>query len=314
MWVEEHWHGWVKPVSALVLMGLAYVAYNQQWLNESVAGPMLVAVIVGGTIAGASVPVFSLLEKPRDRNLFAAFLTIWAIAVGYPSLRASLPRPVLAEKRLGDTKDHVSETFTLAGNSGPYELSVGGSLKGGGEAQASYHLTVTGEGDVVDEISGEIARKFQSVRTSRSGGRTTQRQEHTENIHRLDHVRGSTIKVTLDGVDELLEDGLTITVHPAGLDPRLFLVAAALCVLVGLFIDYQLATTKVKTYLTMAAGFLFVFAWHYPTEATPHFLVKPATGWAFVGFLTGGLGGALAGFIGRQLKPPAKMKPKIPTK
>jgi hypothetical protein len=313
LWMEEHWHGWVKPVSALALIAIAYVAYNQHWVAESIAGPMLVAVIVGGTIAGASVPVFSLVEKARDRNLFAGFLAVWAIAVGYPSLRASLPRQVLTEKRLGDTKDHLTETITLADNSGPYELSIGGSLKGGGEAEASYHLTVTGEGETVDEVSGTIDRKFQSVRTSRRGGRATVRQDHSENVHRLEHVRGSTIKLTIEGVDDLLEDGLYITVHPAGLDPRLFLVAAALCMLVGLFVDYQLATTKVKTYLTMTAGFLFVFAWYYPTEATPHFLVPPAISSAVVAFVTGGLGGALAGFIARQVKPPAKMKPK-PTK
>ena len=169
IWMEEHWHGWVKPVSVLLLIAIAYVAYNQHWIAENIAGPMLVAVIVGGSIAGASVPVFSIVEKARDRNLFAGFLAVWAIAVGYPSLRASLPRQVLVEKRIGDTKDHLTETITLADTSGPYELSIGGSLKGGGEAEASYHLTVTGEGETVDEISGTVARKFQSVRTSRGG-------------------------------------------------------------------------------------------------------------------------------------------------
>ena len=312
MWMEEHWHGWVKPVSGLALMALAYVAYSQHWVAESIAGPMLVAVIVAGTIAATAVPVLPLLEKARDRNLFAGFLAVWAIAVGYPSLRASLPRSVLAEKHLGDTKEHLTETLTLPGNSGPYELSVGGSLKGGGEVEATYHLTVTGEGDTADEVLGSVDRKFQSVRTSRGGGRATVRQDHKENIHRLEHVRGSTIKLTLEGADDQLEDGIFITVHPGGPDPRLFLVAAALCMLVGLFVDYQLATTKTKTYLTMAAGFLFIFAWYYPTEATPHFLVPPAVSSMVVAFITGGLGGALAGFIGRQVKSPAKMKPKVP--
>jgi hypothetical protein len=311
MWMEEHWHGWVKPVSGLMLIAIAYVAYSQQWVTEGVAGPMLVAVIVGGTIAGAAVAVFPVLEKARDRNLFAGFLAVWAIAVGYPSLRASLPRQVLAEKRIGDTKEHLSETITLPGSSGPYELSVGGSLKGGGEVEASYQLTVSGEGDTTDEVSGSIDRKFQSVRTSRRGGRSSVRQEHRENVHRLEHVRGQTLKLTLEGVDDQLEDGIFVTVHPAGPDPRLFLVAAALCMLVGLFVDYQLATTKTKTYLTMAAGFLFAFAWYYPTQATPHFLVPPAISSAVIAFLSGGLGGALAGFIGRQVKPPAKMKPKM---
>ena len=310
LWIDEHWHGWAKPVSGIFFLALAYIAYSQHWIGEGLGGPLMVLVVVGGGIAAAALPTWQAIEGQRNRGLFAAFVGVWAIAAGYGPLRAALPKTELAQKKLGETKDHLNETVSLPSESGPYELFVGGNLKGNGDVEAPYRITVTGEGDASDEVTGAIKRTFVSQRISRKGGTTTQRRERTENVHRLEHAKGHDLKLALEGADDQLEDGLTVTVLRAGLPPFILLTLAALCVLVGLFIDYKLATNKTKTYLTMAAGFVLYFAWDYPRQATPHFLVPPAVGSAVEGFIIGGLGGALAGFIGRQMKPQSLMKVK----
>jgi hypothetical protein len=310
MWIDEHWHGWLKPVSGLVLLLVAYLAYSHNLLGdrtEGVAGPLVVGVIVIGTIALSVETPFQVLDKRRDRVLLGVFVALWAVSAGYPALRAALPRKALAERKLGDTKGHLTETFDLGGERGPFEISVGGSLKGSGEVEATYHLVVAGEGSTGDDVSGSLKRTLVHQRVGRRGGTSVQRQERTENLHRLDQTRGSQIKVTVDAPDEQLEDGLTVSVYQAGFDGRLVLALAALCVLVGLLLDYWLASPKVKTYMAMGTAVLLVFAYYYPTEATPRFLVPPAVGGLFFGLLAG-MGAELVAIIAKSFKPQPKVK------
>lgn len=317
MWLHEAWHGWMKSILPIVLLGVGYVAYSQRWLGdrtEGVLGVLLVVAIVGGTIALTVAPAYGLFQGAKRQWPFIAFVAVWAIATGYPALQITWPKPVLKEITLGEPKDHLSETIDLAdqlhpGEKGPFELAVSGSLKGSGEVEANYRITVTGDDKSSSEITGSVKRTIVRQRVSRKGtGTTAVRQEHTENVHRLTEVRGTKLQLAMESVDDQLEHGVHVAVERAGVDPTWFLVVAGLCALLGLILDYRLAGPKVKTYFAMATGMTAVFAYYYPMEARPHFLVPSAISSLVVATITGGFGGALLAWIGRSVKPKPKLR------
>jgi hypothetical protein len=317
VWLEEAWHGWLKPVAAILVLLGAYFAYDRGLVPEGSAGLVVVALIIGGTIVSAAMPIFPLLERRQSKLLLGVFMVIWAIGAGYPSLRRAFPSKAIGEPlqiafcaryKDADKRECAEPTLTatvdLKGG-GPYEVAVSGELKGAGEVQSNYHLTFAGADNSSEEIEGNLKRTFFHQRTSRrSAGGTMVKTEHTENSHRLS-VPGDKLTITADGVDEVLENGLTLTFHHAGPDPRIFLGITLLCVLLGVWLDYRLSEPKVKTYFALAAGLTLVFAWYYPEEATPHNLVRPAIA-ALVAALLGALGGWLLSVIIKSFKPKPK--------
>ena len=321
LWFEEAWHGWLKPVGLIVVLISAYVLYDRSMIPEGSAGLVVVALILGGTLFSVAEPGFELLTKRDQKLMLGAFVAVWAISAGYPSLRRAVPSKELAKpvvvancgrwkdadhKECADPK--LSTDVALPEGSGPFEVDVSGELKGAGEAESNYHLIFSGADGSKDEVDGLLKRTYVHQRTSRKGtASTTQRQERTENTHQI-AVHGSSVKVEADGVDDALENGLTVTFHSGGLDSRLFLILGVLCVLVGLWLDYWFAAPKVKTYFAMGTGMTLAFAAYYPIEATPHFLVRPAVAALVFSVVTGGLGGWLLGAIVKSFKPkPKKM-------
>jgi hypothetical protein len=310
MWFEEAWHGWMKSVSGLAVLALAYIAYSQNWVSDRTGGPIVVALVIGGIVAMAAIPVVPQLDKRPAKIAFGAFLLVWAGSTAYPSLHIAIPRKPLIEKRLGDTKDHLTETLALTGESGPYEILVDGRLKGQrGDVEARYKFTFTGEGNTTEEVSGSLSRTQHRERVGRRGGTSMVEFDHTENIHRLELVRGSELKVALEGADEQVEEGFILKILRGGPNPLWFLAVAAFSVLVALIYDYRLAAPKVKTYLTVSASITLVFTYLFSTRATPAWLVKPAIEAIAIGVFAGGAGGWVVSAIVKSFKPKPKLRP-----
>jgi hypothetical protein len=322
LWLEEAWHGWLKPVGAILALIVAYLAYDRGMIPEGTAGLVVVGLIIGGTIVTVGFPLFEQFEKRPQKLAFGVFLGLWALGAGYPALRRAFPSKALGDpvhvaycksyKNPIEHKDCTDQALvgsvTLPAGGGPYEISVSGELKGQSEVESHYHLTFAGADGKSEELDGTLSRTFVHQRTSRRGsGGSMQKQERTENAHRLSSaITGPTVKVTADGLDEdALESGLQVTFHNAGPDPRLFLIATVLCLLIAVFLDYKLAAPKVKTYLATGVGLTLVFAWYYPVEATPHNLVRPA-----IAALVAGCGGALGGWLLSVIVKSFKPKPK----
>jgi hypothetical protein len=314
MWLEEAWEGWLKSVGLILLLGGAYVAYRltpESDRSESFFGSALVLLVVLGSIAATALPAWSMVKTPASRALFVTMVAVWAVAAGYPTLRTTLPPRAIGDVHLTTAQPNAT---IKVDRPGALELSVSGHFKqhGMSEAEANYAIKVASSG-TTDEVDGTLKRSLVSLRTSRRGGRSTTVQERTENTHRLATVRGpGELTFTTDSIDDKeLEDGLTIAVRPGALNPLLFMILSALVVVVALGFDARLvdAKSKVKTYLTAGAAMTLVFAIHFPDEATPHSLVRPAIGAAVLGILIGGLGGWLLGAIGRLLFGP-KSAPK----
>ncbi len=320
LWFEEAWHGWMKPLGLIVVLIGAYFLYDRGVLPEGNAGLVVVALIVGVTIYSVAEQAFPLLARRQQRLALGGFIAVWALAAGYPSLRAAFPTKVLNtapvtvagcnhwkdadRKECADPK--LVANVALPEGSGPYEVEVSGELRGTGEAESSYHLTFSGADSAQETVDGTLKRTYVRQRTSRRGsGGVSVRQERTENSHRI-LVHGPSVKVEADGVDDTLENGLLLSFHSAGPDPRIFLILGALCVLLGIALDYWFAAPKVKTYFGLGTGLTLAFAAYFPTEATPHFLVRPAVAALIFALVTGGLGGWLLAIVAKSFKPKPK--------
>jgi hypothetical protein len=316
LWFEEAWEGWIRPLGVIFLLVLAVVIYKFDLISETVAGALLALGVIGGTVASGALPAWPLVRKPGERLMFFAMLAMWLVGTGYPSLRVALPGRILAEGHL--TTERPSATLKVD-SQGPYELTVSGHFKqaGASDAEATYTIKAEG-GGVTDEVSDRLERKRVSVRVGRRGGTSTQLQERTEMNHRLPGVRGGEVKLTADGVDDQLEEGLAVALRSGGPSPLLFVALAVLALLLALVLDATLVdpatltgkskSKGVRSYLTAAVAVALVFSLEYPAEATPHSVVRPAVGALALGLLVGGIGGWLLSVIARALFGPKVKK------
>jgi hypothetical protein len=308
LWFEEAWEGWIRPLGLIVLLAIGYMLYKFDIVGEHTAGIVAVLAIVVGAIVVGALPALPLARVPWQR---AALATMVAAALGgmvYPAVRAAVPGKQYAEATL--TNDKPSVTVTT-GASGPYELMVSGHFKEAGrsDAEATYSIKATDNGGGSDDVSGEIARKLVTIRSRK--GSSSSVQELNEEKHRLGHVRGPTVTLTADGVDESLDGGLQVALRPGGLDPIVFIVLGALAILLGIVLDTRLVDIKgkQKAYLTAATAIAFAFSLYYWREATPSRLVKTAVSAMLFALLVGGVGGWAVGGIARAL-----FGPKLPKK
>jgi hypothetical protein len=298
LWFEEAWEGWIRPLGLLLLLAIGYLLYRFDLVSERVAGLILVlAVIVGSLVVGA-LPARPLTRAPWQRAMLATMVLVGLAGMVYPVVRAAVPGKTLAEGLL--TSEKPTATLTT-GTSGPYDITVIGHFKEAGrsDAEAGYSLKATDNGGSSDEISGAIKRQLHTYRSRK--GASTAVEEHTEITHALPHVVGPQVTLTADGVDEQLQGGLTVQLRKGHFNPWLFIVLGALAVLMAVVLDTRLVDVKgkQKAYLTAAVAIAFVFSIWYPTEATPHALVRPAVSSFIPALVIGGLGGWALGGLAR---------------
>ena len=307
--LEEAWHGWLKPVGGIVGVVVAYFLYEYGILPDATAGRVLVALIVGACLFAALEPVLPRMTTPKNRYLLYAFAAVWAISAIAPVFRTVVPGKDLASAILtGDKADAVKEIKLPDGETGPYEIDVSGTLRGTAEATASYSLEVKGDGDATAHVDGELSRTFFRQRVSRKSAGTAQvRTEDNENLHRLPGVRGNKLTVTAEIGGEQLDNGLHVVVHHAWPSPYLFWLLGFLVFIGGVMLDYMMVAPKSEpTYVATLAAFTLVFAIYYPTEATPHNLVRPAIAAVILAALAGALPGWMVSKIANSFKPRPK--------
>jgi hypothetical protein len=312
-WLAQAWTDWIRPLGLLIVAGLAYLGYRFDLLGENVAGLGLVIAIVAGTIGVAVVPAWAMSRRSSQRAMLLLLGLLALVGAGWPSLRAAIATRPLATARL--TTAQPSATLET-GQDGPYDVIVSGRFKqaGASDVEASYTLRLEGQGSA--QVSGAIKRALHRYRTSRRGGSSTSIEEHTEAIHRVDGVRGARVTVSTDGIDDQLDGGLQVGLRPAGPRPEIFWTLCAIALLIGLILDARLVVElreedrkvrgpkREQSYLTVATAMLLVFAVNFPTEATPHSLVRAAIGAFFLALLAGGAGGwLLAAFVRLATKP-----------
>src|SRR5579862_7481324 len=87
LWFEDAWEGWLKPLGGIFLLLIAYALYKFDIVPETIAGVGFVLIVIVGAIVMTALPAWPLVKTPGQRGLFVAFVALWAVAVGYPSLR-----------------------------------------------------------------------------------------------------------------------------------------------------------------------------------------------------------------------------------
>jgi hypothetical protein len=312
LWFEEAWEGWLKSVGVILLCAVAYLLYKFDLINENLAGALLVAIILGGTLLSVVLPSWQVVQNkpPGQKALYATMVLMWIAASGYPALRASI-RPAPLGEATVTTEGQTVKVKT--NHNGPYEVTVSGHLKAGGaEAEAGYSLVATGGGGE-DRVEDSLERKVVRVRVSRKGGTSSSVQESNERQHPLPNVKGGEITFTAERLEpDKLEDGLLLTVHSAGLNPIIFYVLGVLAFLIAIGFDARLTDLKgkLRTYNAVGVGICVVFAIFLPMLATPHSLVRPAVDALLRAVFIGGAAGWLLGSIARLLGGPKIKKAK----
>lgn len=310
--MDDHWESWLGPVLMLVLAAGFIISYKADLLRESAVGLIVSGGIVAYAIYYTAVPAYELIKQQMARRLFALLCIVWVAAAGYPTLRKGLSRDILAETVL--TKDSKSEKLAIkGGKTGPFDVTVSGTLKqsGGQDTAIGYTLNLTSDTGVSQELNGEFSQKVNQMRVRR--GTTHWSEQHNQEEHRLpSSFRGKEITVTSDSVDELLESGIHVTVHPQSYDPKWFFLAGLLVLLFMMFVETRIGDQKTKPHLIMASASTLVFSYWFHKNATPSRLVAPTLDAALLAAIVGGIGGTLVGAVVRRASGRDRIKPAEP--
>ncbi len=308
--MDQHWESWLSQVVLIVILGAGVIGYKLEYLREGMVGLVLVGGLLAVAIYGTAGPAYDLIDSKRGRTLFMLLTIVWAAAVGYPALRKAVTRKVLAEAVL--TEQNKSVKVPIGENSsGPFDITVSGSLRpeAGGDRKADYTVVVTGDGGANQEIEGEFSVHTNQMRTRRGSTHWTQQNNQAE--YRLpSNIRGHELTFSTEQVDDVLQSGVHIAVHPQSLNPLYFSLAGVLVVLCMLFVEARVGDAKHKTHLIMASATTLIFSWYFSENATANRLVAPALDSLFLALLTGGIGGTLVGAVVRRVSGRDRLKPK----
>ncbi|HNI60483.1 MAG TPA: hypothetical protein PKW11_11105, partial [Pseudomonadota bacterium] len=307
--MDEHWDAWLGPVLLLALAGALIVGYRFDYIRESMVGMLLSAGLVAYAIYATAIPAYDLIESKNGRYAFAALCILWAASSGYPTLRKTMARTVYAQGVL--TEQNKSEKLQLPeGKTGPFDVTVSGTLKNEGSQNSSavYDLQVAGEG-ANETLSGEFSVRTNQMRVRRGTSTWTEQTNQVE--HRLARsLRGNSLTVTVEHIDDLLADGLHVSVHPQSYDPKWFFLLGIFVVLGMMYAESKIGDAKMKPHLIMASASTLVFAFHFHEHATASRVVKPALDSLILAVLTGGIGGTMIGAVVRRASGRDKVKAK----
>jgi hypothetical protein len=309
--MEQHWEGWLSQVLLILLLGAGVIGYKMDLLRESMIGILLSGGLVASAIYVTAIPAYDLIKNSTGRRLFAALVVLWVIAAGYPTLRKGMSRKVLAETVL--TEESKTVKLPVAeGQVGPYDVTISGSLKPDA-AQSSnigYELVVAGEGGIRTEVSGEFTYAVHQARVRR--GSTHWTEQHNQIEHRLPRaLRGSELTISTDRVEDTLQDGLHVTVHPQSYDPNWFFVAGIFVVFAMIYVESRIGDSKTKPHLIMASATTLVFSYWYHLHATSNRMVAPTLDALILAVITGGIGGTIVGAIVRRASGRDRLKPAL---
>ena len=309
--MEQHWDGWLSQVLLIVVMGAGVLAYKTDMLRESMVGIVLSGGLVAAAIYATAIPAYDLIQNTTGRRLFAALVILWAVAAGYPTLRKGMSRKVLADTVL--TEEVKSAKLPIAeGLLGPYDITVSGTVKpeAAQNAQIGYEVTVTGENGAHSEVGGEFIYAVHQARVRR--GSTHWSEQHNQVEHRLpSDIRGKELTISTEHVDDLLQNGLHVTVHPQSYNPLWFFLAGIFVVIGMIFVETRIGDSKTKPHLIMASATTLVFSYWYHEHATSSRMVAPTLDALLLAAITGGIGGTIIGAIVRRVSGRDRIKPAV---
>jgi hypothetical protein len=309
--MEQHWDGWLSQVLLIVLLGVGVIAYKADMLRESVVGLLLAGGLVATAIYATAVPAYDLIQSQTGRRLFSLLVIVWVAAAGYPTLRKGMARKDLATAVL--TEDNKTAKLTIGeGQIGPFDMTVSGSLKPEArqESHVGYELTLTGEGGVQAEESGEFTAVTHQGRVRRGSTHWTEERNQVE--HRLPgNLRGKELTVTTEHVDDMLQSGLHISIHPQSMNPNWFFIAGALVVLAMMYVETKIGDSKTKPHLIMASLGTLMFSWRFHEIATINRMVAPSLDALLAAVCVGGIGGTMIGAVVRRASGRDRIKPAV---
>lgn len=308
--MEQHWESWLGPVLMLVGLGGGALGYKFHIIPEGMAGTVLAGGAVAVAIYSVAQNIYNLIQKKGRKYLFLALALLWGFSSAFPTLRKSVPPQVLAEAVLTD--GNKTQKLAIPGHSGPFDLVVTGKIKGQNQqAIAAYELTVSTPGGAAETIEDSLEYAVHQTRTRR--GSTQWTESHNQNIHRLPaRIGGHELTLSVEKVDDLLENGLRVQVTPQSTNPWIFWGLGIFVVLCMFVVEATVGDAKEKTHAIMTSMGTLIFAWRFFERATPVNLVAPAVEAGFLALIVGGVGGTFLGWIVRKVSGRDKVRPPKP--
>ena len=310
--MEQHWEGWLRPVLLILLAGAGVLAYRNDMLSEWKIGLVLAGGLIAVAIYAVAAPAYDLIQNSTARALFGLLVVLWAISSGYPAVRKAVPRKVLAEAVITEgQKSAKVNVQPVDGKNGPYDVTISASLKQSGQdSSINYSLNVAGDNGQTAEIQGEFQSKVTQVRGRRGTSHWT--EQHNQVEHRLpSSIVGKELTFsTEDSLNEQLESGIHVAVHPQGLDVSFMWIVGVLVVLCMFFVETRIGDAGTKPHLVMISAATLIFSQLFIHSATSTRMVKPIVEAVFLAALGGGIGGTTLGWMARRIGKRDTIKPK----
>jgi hypothetical protein len=301
IWLEEAWHGWLKHVSGILFIGVVFLLYQADLLNERLGGLILALGVALGTLGMAVLPARDHVKSSGQRFALYALSVVWAVCAILPIVKGVYPG---GTQGAGSLWDEGSE-ITLQSQDGGKEIFVSGKLLGGGgDVKAGYKIASTWQGGT-STVEGALTRMVSRVRVGRRGSGTSV-TEFNEQKHFLGRTTGP-VKLRLEERDQTLDKGVEVELRSNAIPPLLLMILGGLVFAAALVLDRAL-DPKGRTTLAVSAAISLWFANYFFDEVQPHHVVRPAIGALLMGVIIGGAGGWVVSTIFKKLT--AEKKPR----
>jgi len=297
LWLEEALTGWILPVAALVLAGVAALLYLAGWLPEGATAAALSAV--AGILAAVFVArpaVSARADGPgRVLALVAAAGSLFVAAV--PPALTVLPGAPLAEGALEARGDRLA---LPAGLSGRVRLLVRVRLPQGGSPSVPFRLS-----GAESPIEDKLERTFSYARVGR-GGRAAVAHDHSA-VFLEARIPSGAPALTLERLGSDAAGPLLVQIFPDPVPVFLQWALAVLVVLAAAAAEARLRQGGIAALAGIAGAFGLLVA----ENATPEAAVGTAVGAVLLGAAAGAAaGGAVAFLVKRLLPAPPEVRPR----
>jgi hypothetical protein len=295
LWLEEALTGWILPVGALVLAGLAWGLYQAGFVPEGPAGAAIAAVVAA--VLGLYL-VRPLLGPAVEAPVRAAGLAVAAAAFLLcllPPVNAVLPGAAVAEGELAQRGDAVA---LPAGTAGNVRVLVHAPLPPGGTPEVQFRL-----GAGAGAMMGHVERTVSFGRAGRAGRTTVLHDRNETWVH---GAVAAGAPLTLENLTGQVAGPLHVTVVREWATPGLLWLLAFLVVAAAGVVEVRLG----KGNLGALAGIAVAYGLLVAGNATPATAVGTSLGGVLLGGLTGAAGGAIIALVAKASpwKPPAPAK------
>jgi hypothetical protein len=310
-WWDENWASWLRPVLLLLLAGGIFFLYSNGVLSDFVTGLVVILIATVGILLVVVRVEAPRLPESRRGGLYG-LAAVFVLSVVAPMVPVLWPGEPLVQGKLQNKGD----TLSLSGlpGEGSYLVIAGGSVAPSvtGDVEVEYTLQGKDADGSFSQMEGAV-RQSSHATGGRRGVSGRAISVHSQEKSVLALSPKEPLLLTNDVRRETVPGGLNVAIYARPVLGLWIFLLSGLLLVVILVYEAKYAPEKGKGYLAAGVGLVLVAGLYFAARATPYApftqhgdLASHAAGGALLGFLAGGLGGALLSWgVGRFVERPA---------